>query len=164
MTIRTLVLLRHAKAERPVRVADRERVLSARGHADAHAAGVWLRTRYVPELVLCSPAKRTRQTWHAAATSLPATPIVRYERQAYGGDAADLLELVRATDDQIRTVLLIGHNPGLSSLAFVLDPAGGLDSDGLRTCAVSVHRFEGAWQDCGPERAPIVATHIARAD
>ena len=64
MSERTLVILRHAKAERPAELADADRPLTQRGHADAAAAGAWLAARgYRPDLVLCSPAKRTRQTW-----------------------------------------------------------------------------------------------------
>jgi phosphohistidine phosphatase len=166
MTVRSLVLLRHAKADTPPGTADEQRPLSARGHADAQAAGAWLGSRHVPELVLCSPTKRTRQTWHAVAANLPAKadPVVRYERRVYQGGADELLELVRETEDSVASVLVIGHNPTLSQLAFELDPEGGLDSDGLRTCGLSVHSFEGAWRDCGPRRAAITATHTARGD
>src|SRR5690606_21935701 len=86
MTVRTLVLLRHAKAERPPGVADADRPLSPRGHADAHAAGAWLKPRFQPDLILCSPSKRTRQTWQAVASVLGAAPRVRYERRLYQGD------------------------------------------------------------------------------
>jgi phosphohistidine phosphatase len=166
MTARTLVLLRHAKAENPPGVADDKRPLSARGHADAQAAGAWFATRQMPELVLCSPTKRTRQTWHAVATNLPAAsdPMVRYERRLYLGGADELLQLVREIEDSVSSALLIGHNPTLSQLAFDLDPAGGLDSDGLRTCGLSVHTVDGPWSECGPRRAPITATHTARGD
>jgi phosphohistidine phosphatase len=166
MTARSLVLLRHAKAETPVGVPDDKRPLSARGHADAQAAGAWLAKRNVPELVLCSPTKRTRQTWHAVAASLKAKrdPVVRYDRRLYFGDTDDLLAMVRETKDSVSTVLIIGHNPTLSQLAFDLDPDGGLDSDGLRTCGLSVHAVDGSWSDYGPRRAPITATHTARGD
>lgn len=166
MTARSLVLLRHAKADNPPGVADDKRPLSSRGHADAQAAGAWLATRHVPELVLCSPTKRTRQTWHGVAANLPAAadPVVRYERRLYLGGADELLELVRETEDPVSTVLLIGHNPTLSQLAFDLDPEGRLDSDGLRTCGLTVHTVDGPWSGCGPRQAPISTTHTARGD
>jgi phosphohistidine phosphatase len=166
MTARNLVLLRHAKAENPAGVADDQRPLSARGHADAQAAGAWLATRHVPELVLCSPSKRTRQTWHAIAANLPPAPepAVTYERRLYLGGTEDLLAMVREIADSVSTVLVIGHNPTLTQLAFDLDPAGGLDSDGLRTCGLTVHTVDGSWSDCGPGRARVTATHTARGD
>lgn len=166
MTARSLVLLRHAKADTPRGAADEDRPLSARGHADAQAAGAWLAGhQHLPELVLCSPSRRTRQTWHAVASSLPAgtAPVVRYERRLYLGGTDELLAMVREIDDPVISVLVIGHNPTLSQLAFSLDPEGGLDSDGLRTCGLTVHSVEGSWPDCGPPHAPVTATHTARA-
>ena len=71
MTARTLVLLRHAKAETPGEVFDYDRRLAPRGAADAVAAGAWLAAHdLLPDLVLCSPAARTRQTWHGVAVGL----------------------------------------------------------------------------------------------
>src|SRR5690606_1997865 len=166
MTARRLVLLRHAKADTPPGVLDEERPLSPRGHADAHAAGAWLSKHAVPQLVLCSPSKRTRQTWHGVSAGLPGNPgpAVRYERRIYHGDVADLLAAVREVDDQVSDVLVIGHNPSLSWLAFSLDPDGDLDSDGLRTCGLTVHSVAGPWATCGEAPAPITATHTARGD
>lgn len=165
MTARHLVLLRHAKADNPPGAADPDRPLSDRGRADAEAAGAWLAAhQHVPDLVLCSPSKRTRQTWHAVAARLPAeaAPVVRYERQLYLGGPDELLELVREIEEPVAIALLIGHNPSLSQLAFDLDPEGGLDSDGLRTCGLTVHVVEQPWAETGPRHAPVTATHTAR--
>ncbi len=169
MTQRTLVLLRHAKAEAATGTPDVNRPLSARGHADAAAAGAWLGTHgYRPELVICSPARRTRQTWHAVAVALSDTsdgnpaPTVRYEPAAYIGDVADLLGLIQAASEDVTAVLLIGHNPTISQLAMLLDPDADLDSDGLRTCGIAVHRVTGGWADCGPARTPCTGSHTAR--
>ncbi len=64
---KVLILFRHAKAEQVVGKPDHERELTARGRKDAHAAGAWLREHELgAELVLCSTATRTRQTWAAA--------------------------------------------------------------------------------------------------
>jgi len=113
-TARTLVLLRHAKAERPTGHSDVDRPLTERGHADAGAAGAWLAAHgYVPDLVLCSPAKRTRQTWHGVALALPSAPAVRYEKKLYTGGARDMLAVVAAASTEVRTVLVIGHNPSI---------------------------------------------------
>jgi phosphohistidine phosphatase len=169
MTARSLVLLRHAKASSPAGTADEERPLSDRGQLDARAAGAWLAGGHVPDLVLCSPSRRTRQTWQAVAASLRARQVtaaaeVRYEPRLYGGDADDILEAVREVDDDQRVVLVIGHNPTLSQLAYELDPGGGLDSDGLRTCGLSVHEVSGPWHECRADNAPITALHTARGE
>jgi phosphohistidine phosphatase len=166
MTERSLVLLRHAKAGHRSGVPDVERALTARGHADAGVAGAWLGSRgTVPDLVLCSPSRRTRETWHAVAIALGAQddgPAVRYEPQLYEGAFPDLVELIEATEPTVGTVLVIGHNPAMSMLSALLDPASAA-SDGLRTCGLAVHRVQGGWPDCGPGRAPLVAAHTARA-
>jgi phosphohistidine phosphatase len=172
MTDRTIVLLRHAKAEHPVGLADLDRPLTARGHADAVAAGAWLvRSGYRPSAVVCSPAKRTRQTWRAVAVQLDATadrsappsdkPAVRYDHGVYEGDPAGLLDLLRAVEPTADTVLLVGHNPGISLLSSLLDPERA-DRDGLRTTGIAVHRLTGDWTALTPGGAPLVTRHTAR--
>jgi phosphohistidine phosphatase len=180
---RTLIIVRHAKAERPGDVADLDRPLTERGHADSSAAGAWLTARgYRPDLVICSPAKRTRQTWHGIAVALskqpaepggtdapaggapqrPAGPLVRYEPALYDSRAEEILRVVRALEPGFHTALLIGHNPTMSNLSAMLDPGAGRDSDGLRTGGIAVHRLDGTWDTCGPGRAHLVAGHTAR--
>lgn len=164
MTERTLVLLRHSKADRPARTADIDRPLTARGHADAAAAGAWLhRRRLLPDVVICSPAKRTRQTWHGVALALgECAPTVSYEALLYDGGPAELLDAIRSTPEDAATVLVIGHNPAISDLSQLLDPTAAIDSDGLRTSGLAVHRIEVPWTSCGPGTAPLTTTHTAR--
>ncbi|GAB3055313.1 SixA phosphatase family protein [Micromonospora schwarzwaldensis] len=168
---RTLVLLRHAKAEQSRDAPDAERPLTARGHADAAAAGAWLaRHGLLPDVVLCSPARRTRQTWHGVALGMtgsppesgPAgsTPAVRYEPTAYEAHPDELLELVRSVDPAAGTVLLIAHNPGISLLSALLDPERA-DQEGLRTTDLVVHHPATGWADL--TRAPLAARHTARS-
>jgi phosphohistidine phosphatase len=117
---RRLVLLRHAKSDWPD-VPDHDRPLAKRGRRDAPVVGRWLKRRgYVPQFVLCSTARRTRETWKLAAPETGASPQVRYEARAYAATAGTLLELVRGMPDQCETALLIGHNPGISQLAVLL--------------------------------------------
>jgi phosphohistidine phosphatase len=161
---RTLVILRHAKAERPADVADIDRPLTRRGHADAAAAGAWLTGRgYRPDLVLCSPAKRTRQTWHGVAVALAAkAPTVRYEPALYHDGVGESLALIRALPDEVGTALLIGHNPTVSLLSSLLDRATDRDADGLRTAGIAVHTLDGSWADFATGAA-LVSTQTARA-
>lgn len=162
---RTLVLLRHAKADRPNGVADIDRPLTDRGHADSAAAGAWLAKQgYAPDLVLCSPSKRTRQTWHSVAVALAraTAPTVRYERELYDGGAEDLLKVIQTADPAARVVIVIGHNPAVSVLSELLDPGSELDSDGLRTCGIAIHAATVAWSDL--KTAGLTAVHTARAD
>jgi len=162
---RTLVLLRHAKADRPNGVADVDRPLTDRGHADSAAAGAWLAKQgYAPDLVLCSPSKRTRQTWHSVAVALAraASPTVRYERELYDGGAEDLLKVIQTADPAARVVMVIGHNPSVSLLSELLDSDSELDSDGLRTCGIAIHTVSAAWSAL--KTADLSAVHTARAD
>jgi phosphohistidine phosphatase len=163
VTVRSIVIVRHAKAERPDGVADIDRPLSSRGHADAGAIGAWLARHDVrPDLVLCSPARRTRQTWHGIAVALAEAPEVRYEPRVYDGEARELLDLLRAVDDGVTTVVLVGHNPSVSDLSDLLHPSAGGDSDGLRTSGIAVHRYDGAWADLAEGATSLVEVHTAR--
>ena len=164
MSARTLVLLRHAKAERPDGLPDPDRPLTDRGHADAAAAGAWLlASDHVPDLVLCSPARRTRQTWHSVAIALggAGSPSVRYERDLYDGDADAAVHLIAAAAKEGHSILLIGHNPTISQLSVLLDSEGQADSDGLRTSGIAVHELPDDWQAGLP--APLRSTYTARA-
>ncbi len=166
MRERTLAILRHAKAERPAKLADADRPLTQRGHADAAAAGAWLAARgYRPDLVLCSPAKRTRQTWRGVSVALAgsAAPEVRFEPALYYGNVDEALDLIRQVPATVSSVLLVGHNPGVSMLSALLDRAAGRDSDGLRTCGIAVHVLDGEWARCDAGTARVAATHTARA-
>jgi phosphohistidine phosphatase len=165
MSDRTLVLLRHAKAAHSEGVADLKRALTPRGHADAAVAGGWLAgQRLFPDLVLCSPARRTRETWHGVAIALgpgATATTVAYDPVIYDADdAEELRDLLAATAPDVSTLLVIGHNPTVSTLSALLDPAA--DEDGLRTCGLAVHRVPGAWRDL-PAGAPLTTAHTARA-
>ena len=166
MSGRTLVLLRHAKAETPGEILDFDRRLAPRGEADAKAAGAWLAGRgLLPDLVICSPAKRTRQTWHGVAVALAGAkaPEVRYEPGLYDGGISEALKLLRPLPDEVATVLVIGHNPTMSMLSALLDRAGDRDSDGLRTSGIAVHELDGDWSGYAPGAAQLVAAETARA-
>jgi len=161
MTTRTLVILRHAKAARPDGPVDFDRPLIDRGRADAAAAGAWLTAHgHRPDLVLSSPAQRARETWEAVAGALTVAPAVQYEKDLYYGGPVEILARVVAVADEVDTLLVVGHNPTLSQLSAILDPAAG---DDLRTAGLAVHTFDGPWQRCGPRRASLTTAHTARA-
>ena len=120
---RTLVLLRHAKSAWPD-VPDHERPLARRGRWDAPVMGHWLRAAgYVPDLVLCSTARRARETWQLAQAGLGAAPPVSFSDRVYEAAPADLIGLARHTASSVRALLIVGHNPAIQELA--LDLAGG---------------------------------------
>jgi phosphohistidine phosphatase len=164
----TLVLLRHAKSAWPG-VPDQDRPLAARGRRDAPAAGRWLRAAgLLPDLVVCSTAKRARQTWRLAAAELTGAgenaggPAVVFEPRVYEASAAGLLGLVREVRDSVQTLLLVGHEPAMSGLALTLGgsavPSEALDRVRAKfpTSAIAVLSFTGAWSGLGPGGARLI--------
>ncbi len=156
---RRLILLRHAKSDWPD-VPDRDRPLAKRGRRDAPVIGRWLRDHgYLPEVVVCSAARRTRQTWELVAPELGGSPSVTFEPRAYAASALTLLYLVRELPAGCRAGLLVGHNPGLAELAASLTgPPDGGGPPALRfpTAAVAVLEFPGTWPDLAPGAARLV--------
>ncbi len=121
------MLLRHAKSDWPD-VSDHARPLAKRGRRDAPAVGRWLREHgYQPDVVVCSTARRTRQTWELMAPELGGSPTVTFEPRAYDASALTLLYLARELPSPCRAALLIGHNPAISELAasLALGPTDG---------------------------------------
>ncbi len=143
-----LAVLRHAKAEHDPALTDRDRALTKRGRRDAAACGAWLRqTGLVPDLVLCSTALRTRQTWEQVSAALaPAgdRAEVSFESRMYDTGAAALLDIIRESPDGAETVLTVGHNPDSQQL--VVDLTGQRDL-AFPTTALAVIRMTGSWRD-----------------
>jgi phosphohistidine phosphatase len=118
----TLSLLRHAKSSwSQSRLKDIERPLSERGERDAPRMGDFMaRQGLTPDLVLCSPAVRTRQTLDLVLPRLKASPEVAYEDALYLGTPAAMLKDLRKVVPAMGHTLLVGHNPGLQALALEL--------------------------------------------
>jgi phosphohistidine phosphatase len=119
-------LLRHAKSSWDTPgLADLERPLAPRGRQTAPLmAQLMVKRRWVPDLVLCSQAERVRETWQLMAPRLGAQIPSRTLCTIYPGAPSRLLMTLRRAPDEARTLLLIGHNPGLGSLATSLCGAG----------------------------------------
>jgi phosphohistidine phosphatase len=119
--MKRLYLLRHAKSSwKDPAVADHDRPLSGRGRRAAAAIGRHLRAQGIePELVLSSTAWRARETLERIEPAL-ATPAIRIEPELYRASAGTLLERLRGVADDVDSVMLIGHNPGLQRLALDL--------------------------------------------
>ncbi|MEU6079336.1 histidine phosphatase family protein [Streptomyces sp. NPDC047108] len=167
---RRLVVLRHAKSARPDGVADPDRPLAPRGRRDAPVAGAWLRDAdCVPGLVLCSPSRRTRETWDLASAELSADPPIRFDDRIYHGSAEQLIAAVGETPPDVRTLLLVGHSPGVQDLILLL--AGDGDPDALArteekfpTSAIAVLRVPGGWPELAPGRAQLTEMVVPRGE
>jgi phosphohistidine phosphatase len=121
----TLYLLRHAKSswDDPT-LPDLERPLAPRGRRDAKRMAKHLARRGIePELVLCSPSERTRQTLDVIRPVLGASSVT-LDEDVYAASSDELLERIRGVPDAVSSVMLIGHNPGLQRLALALASDG----------------------------------------
>jgi phosphohistidine phosphatase len=167
---RNLVLFRHAKSAWPD-VPDHERPLAGRGIRSAPVMGRWLRDAgLVPDLVLCSTARRARETWQFAQAGLGASPPVSFEDRIYDEDTPGLLALIHEVPPATGTLLLIGHNPAIEDLALTLasppgatgpEAASADDLERMRakfpTAAIAVLRPAGTWRGLAPGRARLTA-------
>ncbi|WP_340562622.1 SixA phosphatase family protein [Streptomyces sp. GSL17-111] len=158
---RRMVLLRHAKADWP-EVPDHERPLAERGRKDAPLAGGWLASQGIsPELTLCSTAARTRETWKLLVPQLPKRPRTVYEERLYDASPGEIIAVVNEVPDDVRELLVIGHNPGMQGLAEVLtgsaEPeARGRMERGFPTSAMAVLTVEGSWKSVEPGAGRLV--------
>ncbi|WP_433711906.1 SixA phosphatase family protein [Nocardia sp. CA-084685] len=162
--VRTLILMRHGKSSYPDGISDHERPLAPRGRREAGLAGQWLRQTQPPiDAVRCSTAIRTRET--LAATDLTA-PVV-YEAGIYEASPRTLIELVQLSDDDVTTLLVIGHAPGMPWTAWELannrdsDPAIEL-SRKFPTSALAVLEFDRPWAQVDEGTGDLVHFHIPR--
>jgi phosphohistidine phosphatase len=157
--MRRLALFRHAKAERQGN-DDHERALAPRGRLAAPAMGRWLaEAGFVPDLVLCSTARRTRETWALAEPAFPSGAIeVRLERRVYAASAPQLLALLQGADAAAERLLVVGHNPGLEELAALLAPGATALAEGFPTAAVAVIELDaGQWRRVGAGQGRLTA-------
>jgi len=145
--MRELILLRHAHAEPPrAGQADFDRPLSAEGLAEAEAVAAWMRDKaLLPDMVLCSPARRTRETLDCV-TQVVGELDRRLEPSIYEATAGTLAGLIDGHRDADR-LLLVGHNPGLERLLALLHSGQSGDYRGMPPAAVAVLQL--------PEDAPI---------
>ena len=119
--MRQLLILRHAKSSWDDRdLSDHARPLNPRGRQAAQAMRATMDTLgLAPDLVLVSTAKRTMQTLEALEP-WPEAPIVDALDSLYLASAATLLAALQAVPETVRSVLIVGHNPGLHELAMLL--------------------------------------------
>jgi phosphohistidine phosphatase len=121
--MKTLLLLRHAKAENPAPgSSDFDRTLTQpRGQGEARAVGIFIQKLDVkPDLVLSSNAARARETTALALRAAGLQSMVRYDQRIYEAEPLRLLEVISEIENDISIVLLVGHNPGMEELIRLL--------------------------------------------
>jgi phosphohistidine phosphatase len=137
---RQLIVMRHAKADELPGGPDIERPLRPRGCKNASAAGRWLAGRgLTPDLVLCSSARRAKQTWRYVSAELAGDPEVVTEPRLYAAAAGDLLAVFAEVEPRIRSLMYVGHNPAAADVTEILtgEPAD-FPTSGIAIIGVSV--------------------------
>ncbi|RZK95310.1 MAG: histidine phosphatase family protein [Rhodococcus sp. (in: high G+C Gram-positive bacteria)] len=161
---RTLILMRHGKSAYPEGVADHERPLAPRGRKQAGLAGEWLRSTQPPiDAVLCSTARRTRETLEATRVGAPA----RFAAELYGAYPSEILLEIVQVEPSVRTLLVVGHVPGMPSTA--LDLAGNPDTgdanlmrEKFPTSALAVLTVPCEWDELTSSAASLATFHVPR--
>jgi phosphohistidine phosphatase len=119
---RQLIVMRHAKSSWSSSAAtDHERPLNDRGRREAPVVAKELaRLGWIPEMVLSSDSQRTRETWEHMRKVWSAEPAVEFLRSLYLAGYADLIELTDLVPEHIKTLLVLGHNPGWQGVVYAL--------------------------------------------
>ena len=158
--------MRHAKSDYPTGVTDHERPLAARGEREAALAGDWLRA-HTPSVdaVLCSSATRTRETLTLTRIDAPATFVDRL----YDATPGAVIEEINGVDADVETLLVIGHEPAMSSVALSLATADGSNktaadhiSTKFPTSANAVLPTAEPWEALTLSSAALVTFHVPR--
>jgi phosphohistidine phosphatase len=153
--MRRLMLLRHAKSDRPPGMPDHDRPLNRRGRDEAPLVGTYLaHNGLVPDRALCSTSERTRETWDLVACALaqatpPAqaasearspgaakkkrarlskSPPVDFDERLYVAEPQTILALLRETPPKVHSLLIVGHNPGIHEAALALIASGDVEA------------------------------------
>ncbi len=149
--MKTLLILRHAKSSwKDPELPDHDRPLNKRGKQDAPQIGRLIRDRgLVPDLILCSTAKRARSTCELVVKECGFEGKIRYESELYTFDAQADLQILKHTADKHNIVMLVGHNPGLEELLHILTG----ENHTLSTAALAqVILTISNWSEIGKER------------
>jgi phosphohistidine phosphatase len=157
VAVRTLYLLRHAKSDwSDATLADHDRPLAPRGRKAARRMGQFIAGMQPrPSVVLCSSAKRARETWNEIGTVLNNPVELHVEEGLYGASATDLRARIRRLPRACGAALLVGHNPGMHELT--IDLSGDGDAVAMNqlfekfpTCALGAVTLDVEWPEVVP--------------
>ena len=163
--MKRLLVLRHAKSSWSSEgLADHDRPLNARGERAAVLMGAALAQRaFLPGAAFCSTARRARDTFERVAAQLPEPVPASFEKGLYLAPPDAWLERLQVADDEVSTLLLVGHNPGLEELVGWLAPSGEAGAvarlrQGLPTAALAVIEAPAErWSQVAPGRCSLRA-------
>jgi phosphohistidine phosphatase len=161
--MKTLLILRHAKAQPDAPQGDWPRNLTDRGRRNARAMGELIRERIgTPDAIVSSDAHRARQTAEIAAEAIGFETAITLENAIYSADLADLIKVVQSLPEGASTVLIVGHNPGFEELTIALT---GVDSGGVRLPTAGLAHVAlsvDSWSDAGPGSGLLAAVYTPK--
>ena len=156
-----LYLLRHAKSSwDDPRLDDRDRPLAPRGGRAAKLIRGHLREEGIePELVLCSPARRARETLAGISPALGNTSDIRFDEALYTFSVGELLAAIRTANDAVGSVMVIGHNPAIQELALSV-ARGGAEREAVArkfpTGALATLELDHGWSSLASQSGELV--------
>ncbi len=153
--MRRVMLLRHAKSDwSNPGGGDKGRPLNERGRETAPEIGTYIaRTGLLPDLILCSTAIRTRQTCALVTAAFAKSPKINFEEALYLAEPDEIVSLIQEVPERVRTLMVVGHNPGIHQAAAELTQAGNTEDHQLLaakfpTAALAVIDFDAQdWAD-----------------
>lgn len=150
--LRRLIVMRHAKSAWDTDAeTDHERPLNKRGRRDAPRVGHALVTRgWVPDRVLSSDSLRTRETWERMRGAFEPPPPVRFSRGLYHASIGPVQQHLEAVDDDVETLLVLGHNPGWESVVAFLT---GTPTRMKTATAALLHTCAPGWREASQQAA-----------
>ncbi|HEX7996932.1 MAG TPA: histidine phosphatase family protein [Pyrinomonadaceae bacterium] len=153
--MKTLFLLRHAKSSwQDASLPDFERPLNERGRRAAPLIGKFMRRQKLqPELILCSPAERARQTVALVRETAALKAELRYDERIYEATVARLRTVVSQIDEKAASALLVGHNPGMEELLqFLTNEIRRMPTAALAHITLNIER----WADVKEQSGELV--------
>ena len=157
--MKTLLILRHGKAEAHDATHDKQRSLEDRGKRDSTTMGELIKEKIgAPDLVVSSDATRGRQTAELAAKAAGYKHKIDYKPEVYDASLTTLIRVIQAFPDSTNRVLLVGHNPGLTDLAGYLVN----DDLGLPTAGLVHLTFDVEWKDITIGIAQLLAEYAPK--
>jgi len=154
--MKTLYLIRHAKSSwKNLELDDFDRPLNKRGKRDAPVIGARLKKCAVfPDIILCSPAKRAKDTAKKITKALGYDKKIQYNPDIYEASSNTLQNIINSINIQHSTAFLIGHNPGLNML---VEKYIGME-DNIPTCGIVGIRFAcDKWDDISSKNAELLS-------
>lgn len=145
--MKKIFLVRHAKSSwKDPLLSDRHRPLNKRGKNNAPMMAGRLKKRGdLPELIVASPAKRAQATAKKIAAGIGYDwEKVTTDEMLYFQDMEGVLDVIRKTDEQLNSVMIVGHNPDMTDL---LNDLVGFVTGNMPTCAIATLSYSGKWSD-----------------